>query len=113
MALDFGRVSVAISTLFSLYKFRELVHHADGNSSDCHTLQNRIHIEQPNRPEAAPLEGGVIRQRLSEISRSDNHHVVYSVQAKDLADFIMKVPYIISVALLSESAEIIQILTDL
>ena len=52
-------------------------------------------------------------QRLSEISCSDDNKVMIFIQAEYLSDLCIKILNIIPVSLLSESSEIIQILTYL
>ena len=48
-----------------------------------------------------------------QVSGADDNHIVYSVQSEYFSDFFVKIAYIISISLLPEAAEIIQILTDL
>ena len=47
------------------------------------------------------------------MSDTDNDNIVYAVQSENFGDLLSKILHIITVALLPETAEIIQILPDL
>ena len=47
------------------------------------------------------------------MTRSDDDHLVLLIDVQDLRDLIVKIPDVVAVALLTEAAEVIEVLTDL
>ena len=72
-----------------------------------HSLKTWIYIEQTFQNKAAPLKRSLICERLSQISRSDNNKIMRFIKSQYLADLCIKILHIISIPLLSESAEIV------
>ena len=55
----------------------------------------------------------IIRNRLSQVADPYDDHFIFLVKTQYRADFIIQTVYIISVSLLPEPAEVIQVLSDL
>ena len=91
----------------------QFIHHPYPDPPDRYALKPGIYIKQTLQDKSAFLKRRVIRKRLSQISCSDYDKVMGFVQSEDLADLRVQMLYIISVSLLSESSEIVQILPDL
>ena len=80
---------------------------------DLRPVDPGIDIEDPPEDKPSALEIHVIDQCLSQMSRSYNDQIMLLVQSQDLANLFVEILHIVSISLLSEPAEIIQILSDL
>ena len=76
-------------------------------------MQLLIDIKNTGENKSPPFKVHIICQRLSQISRADNDQVVFLIKAEYAADGRVEILHIITVALLTESAEIVKILPDL
>ena len=72
-----------------LQKSRKLVCHTDQNSSDCNAFQLWIYIEQPFDQKTVFFKFYIICKSLSEISGTDDDHIVILIQAQNLPDLRM------------------------
>lgn len=88
-------------------------HGHDLDVADLRTNQLRIAVKDSLYHKTSGLEIRIACQRASKVAAADNDHVVNLVQTKNLADLGSQIFYIITIALLSETAEIVQILPDL
>ena len=59
------------------------------------------------------MEIGIIQKRLSEMPRTDQNQIVYVVNSQDPADLLIEEFYVIPISLLSKSAKVIEILSNL
>ena len=91
----------------------QIVHMSDLQFADLCANQFFTYIEQTDDLETAAIEVLVIRNGLSQMTGTDDDHPMFLIQSKDLADLIAKEPDIVAIALLSESTEMIQVLSDL
>src|SRR5699024_3658236 len=94
-------------------KVRKFIGHADRNPADADALQHRVDIEDAHGLKTAAVKRRVICQCLSEITGTDDDHIMGTVQTEDLSNLCVEVTDVISVALLSEAAKIVQILSNL
>ena len=83
------------------------------NPTDGHSDHVRINVEQSFHIETLPLKIAVSRKGTSNIAGADHDEVVFLVKTQDLADLIAQVADVVSVALLPETAKIVQVLSDL
>ena len=81
------------------------VHHF--NVVDPQTDDLRIDVEHPYDGKTFFVIFRVICQRLSEISRPDDDHLILSVKSENRIDFLIKTFDVVSVPLLAEAAEIV------
>ena len=80
---------------------------------DLPSLNRRINIKNPTENKASTLEIPVIYKRLSQMSCSHDDQIMFFIQPKYSADLVIEIFHIVSIPLLSEAAEVIQILPDL
>ena len=99
--------------LILFYKAFQIVHGPDFNPADHQTDQLGIDIKHPFDHKTSPFKICIIGDCLSQISGSDDDQIVLLVDSQNLCNFRVQIFYIIAIALLSEAAEIIQILADL
>ena len=111
--LGFGNGQCGDLNLIVLKEVNQLIHHPDRNTPDGDPFQAGIHIKKTLQNKSASLKGRIICKRLPQITRTDDNKIMCLIQAQDLADLCVEIFHIVPVALLSESSEIIQILTDL
>ena len=76
-------------------------------------VQRRIIIKDPGENKAAPFKIHIIGKRLSEVACPYNNQVVGFVQPQNPADFLIQIFDVVAVALLPESAKVVEILSDL
>src|SRR5699024_3708526 len=91
----------------------QILHAPDLNSTHHESDEPGVNIEHPLYDKTALFKISVIGNSLSQISCSDDNNIMLPVNAQYLCDLCIKILYIIAIALLPESAEIIQILPDL
>ena len=72
-----------------------------------------IHIEKSHDIEAHILEAGEIRERAADVASARDDYFMFAVKRKDRADLGKKGRGVVSVTLLSEPAETVEILPDL
>ena len=89
LALFFGSVRIAISTLFSSGK-RKLTEHLNLNPTDCDALKHRIYVKDTNQPEATLLKINIIGKCLSQITGTQNDHRMNGIQSQDLTDLCVQ-----------------------
>ena len=103
-----GKVHVILLT-----KALERVHVA--NSQPVHGFSNQcgIDVEQSDDVYAALFKHGRTHQRATQIANTDDDGTKSCTDAKDLGNFSIKIVDVIAVALLTEAAEAVEVLTDL
>ena len=94
-------------------KSGHVFHGEDRHISDLAAVKRRIDIKGALKRKSPVLEIHVIDQRLTKIARADQDHIVLLVKPEYLADLFVQITGIIPISLLSEAAEIIEILPDL
>ena len=94
-------------------KSRHLFHGKDRHIRDFRAVQRGIDIKCSLERKSPVLEIHVIDQGLSQIAGADQNHIMLLVQPQYLADLFVQIAGIVSVSLLPETAEIIEILPDL
>ena len=72
-----------------------------------------VDVEHSGEMEAAFFKVDIIRQRLADVARAANNHIITFVQPEDFPDFLVQQLHVIPVALLPEAAEVVQVLPDL
>ena len=88
-------------------KFRETANHLDLNPANGNPLQNRVYVKNPYQAEATFFEVSIIGKCLSQITCTQDNHGMNGVQSQYFTNFCIKIFYIISISLLSKTAEII------
>ena len=77
------------------------------------TAQSVVAVENTDQLAAPLFKINVLRNGFSKVAYADENGLVACVHAKNLSDLGVKLRHIITVALLSEAAEAVQILTNL
>ena len=83
------------------------------DTSQCSADQPFVLLKDRGQLEAELFEIQVSRDRSSEVARADQDRVMRMVKPEDLADLLAQTRYAVAVALLTEPAEAVQILSDL
>ena len=96
-----------------LNKFNDAFVVHDLNAVDYRADERRIHLEDPLYDKSRLVIVGVVDNGFSQIACADDDHLVFSVQTEDGADLIVQPLDAVTVALLSEPTEVVQVLTDL
>ena len=96
-----------------LYELHDVLVVHDLDSVDLRSDQFRIHFKYPGHNETRLIIIGMVHDRLTQVSRADDDHLIPPVQTEDGADLIVQPLNTVAVALLSETAEIVQVLADL
>ena len=95
------------------YKIGQLLHGPDLEPPHLLPQLPRINVKNAAYQKSPSLKIRVICQRLTEIPGSDNDDSVFLIQSQNSSDLRIQVLHIITVALLPEAAEMIQILAYL
>ena len=82
----------------------------DRNICNLFPIERRTYVKRPLKRKSPVLKIHIIDQRLSEITRADQDHIMLLIQTKDLADLFIKITGVVSVPLLAEAAEIVEVL---
>ena len=88
-------------------------HRHDGKPRSRRALDQRIAVEDANQPAAALLEINVCGDRFAKIARTDQDDPGFLMDTEDIADDLAQFLDMIAIALLTETAEAIEILPDL
>lgn len=99
--------------IMSFQKLGKLIHHPYFIAPDGDSLEHRIYIKNPYNLKPSFFKLYIICQGLSQISGTDNDHMMRLVKPQDFSDLRIQIWNIIAISLLSETAEIIQILAYL
>ena len=85
----------------------------DFNTVDLSSDEFRLNFEDALHNETRLIVISVVYDGFAEITGSYNDHLILSVQSEDGANLVVKAFYAVSISLLAESAEVVQILSDL
>ena len=91
----------------------QIIHRTDLNAADHQSDQLWIDIKHSSDNKSSPLKIRIIGNGLSQITCTNDDHIVLTVNSKDLCDLWIKIFYVISVALLAKATKIVKVLTDL
>ena len=78
-----------------------------------HILNNLSHIEDACDVEIALVVGDVAGHSLAKSAVSDDNNLILLIQSQNGSDLIIEQVDTVAVALLAETAEVVQVLTDL
>ncbi len=99
--------------LHILDKLLHLLHRPHRDTVDLRAANLRVDIEDSPEDKPSALKVPVIDKRLPEMPRPDDDQVVLLVKPQYPADLLIKILHIVAISLLAETAEIVQILSDL
>ena len=85
----------------------QVVNAPDFNTADYQADESRIDIKHSFDDKTALFKIRVIRNGLSQVSGTNDDQVMLTVNSEDLANFCVQVFYVLAIALLTESSEII------
>ena len=88
-------------------KLLQIIHSADLNSAYHKPDQSRVNVKHAFDHKTALFKICIICNGLSQVSGTNDDQVMLTVNSKDLANFCVQVFYVIAIALLTESSEII------
>ena len=108
-AASLGSVRTAISMLFSF----QLCYIMNLNTADRRADQVRVAVKGRLEQEAPGSELHIVDQSGTQMSGTDQDHIVLMIEPQNLTDLLPQIGYVISITLLAETAEIIEVLTDL
>ena len=94
-------------------EFLQLAHIADHNTSNRAADQRRIHVEHRNDVDTALFKHGCSYQGSAKVARSDDDGLQTCVHSQKLANILIKIINVVSVALLSKAAKAVEVLADL
>ena len=90
--------------------FLQLTERADRYPSDRLSEKLRVHIESTDKIESALFEFQIPDKCLAQITGPYQDHVVLMIKAQNFPDFFVQIVGVVSISLLTESPEIIEIL---
>ena len=91
----------------------ELIHRLHQRAVDVDAHKRRRHIKHRLDVEAFLLEARIVSHRAADIARAHNDDVILVLKAQNLANALLEIGDVVTIALLAKTAEAIDILTDL